>query len=203
MDQDLKLVEHSHDYFNRLKKALDGFDHSGLHRLINKIQPLRGTDKTIYVAGNGGSAATCAHMVTDIAKTILGKDAKAKENRFRIMSLNDNTPIVTAWANDEGYEHIFSQQLKNIGRPGDLLIVFTGSGQSPNIIELVKMAKKMNIFTFGISGFSGGILKDLCDDYLLAASDDYGIIEDFHLVVVHLITDWFKKMVSQIFYEQH
>ncbi|MFA7653834.1 MAG: SIS domain-containing protein [Candidatus Magasanikbacteria bacterium] len=194
MDNNDRLINHSHDYFKRLQKALDDFDHSGLHRLINKIQPLRGTDKTIFVAGNGGSAATCTHMVTDIAKTILGKNVKEKENRFRIMSLNDNTSIITAWANDEGYEHIFSQQLKNLGRAGDILIVFTGSGQSPNIVELVKMAKKMNIFTFGISGFSGGSLKDLCDDYLLAVSNDYGIIEDFHMVVVHLITDWLKKM---------
>ncbi|OIO19923.1 MAG: hypothetical protein COY69_00805 [Candidatus Magasanikbacteria bacterium CG_4_10_14_0_8_um_filter_32_14] len=194
MEEDLKLVEHSHDYFDRLKKALDDFDHSGLHRLIKKIEPLRGTEKTIIVAGNGGSSSTCSHMVTDIAKTILGKNAKEKGNRFRIMSLNDNTPIVTAWANDEGYEHIFSQQLKNMGRSGDLLIVLTGSGQSPNIIELVKMAKTMGIYSFGISGFDGGLLKELCDDYLLAVSNDYGIIEDFHMIVVHLITDWFKKM---------
>jgi D-sedoheptulose 7-phosphate isomerase len=189
----MELKNHSQDYFNRLKNAMDAVDQAKIADLIEKIQSMIGTDRTIFIAGNGGSAATGSHMACDFGKTILGKNPRERENRLRTICLNDNIPLMTAWGNDEGYEHIFSEQLRNLGKKDDFLIIITGSGNSANILEVARSAQKMGIKTYGILGFDGGAVKDLLDDFLLIESNDYGIVEDMHMILVHLITDWLKR----------
>lgn len=132
-------------------------------------------------------------MACDLGKTILIDNTKERRYNFRVNSLTDNVPLMTALANDYGYKYIFSEQLKNLGRKGDMLIVLTASGNSANIIQAVSTAKALGISSFGLVGFGGGKVKDLLDDILLIESDDYGLVEDAHMVINHLITDWFRN----------
>jgi len=180
-------------YLDRLKTALDAVEKDAFVRLHKMVAEMIGTEATLFVAGNGGSAATSSHMACDLGKTILGKHPLDNGRRLRVLSLNDNIPLMTAWGNDEGYEHIFAEQLASLARRGDALIVITGSGNSPNIVKLVERAKGLGVRTFGILGFDGGKVMPLCDDHLLVPSDDYGVIEDAHSVVNHLITDDLKR----------
>jgi len=165
------------EYFEKLKKVIDTVDNKKITKLIEKIS----TSKTIFVIGNGGSASTASHMVCDLIKY------------HKIYSLADNVAVITALANDYDYEYIFSKQLKKLGQLNDLLIVITASGNSPNILQVVETAKRMNIETFGLLGFNGGEVKDMLDNYLLVKSNHYGLVEDIHLSIVHIITDWFKS----------
>ena len=193
----MSLSQHPQNYFNELKKAMDLIDLEKLRRLIVKIQEIIGSNRTLFIAGNGGSAATSSHMACDFAKTILGKNPRKSNKRLRVISLNDSVPLMTAWCNDEGYQYLFSEQLRNLGTPGDLVMVLTGSGNSPNILELAQTAKEMGIETFGLLGFNGGKAKEILDDFLVVESDNYGIIEDIHGIINHLITDFLKRIPGQ------
>lgn len=189
----IDIANHPKKYFKKLKKAIDSVDKKGISMLIDKIHSAIGTERTLFIAGNGGSASTASHMACDFGKTILGKNPREKSKRLRAICLNDNVPLMTAWGNDEGYEHIFSQQLVNLAKKDDFLIIITGSGNSSNVIEAIKTAKNIGVKTYGILGFDGGEAKNILDEYLLIKSDDYGVIEDIHMILVHLITDWLKK----------
>jgi D-sedoheptulose 7-phosphate isomerase len=189
----MKINKHPQNYFDRLKKAMDSVDQSKVSEFIKRIHSIIGTEITIFIAGNGGSASTSSHMACDLSKTILGSTPRKKEVRLRVICLNESVPLMTAWSNDEGYEHIFSEQIRSLGRKNDILFVITGSGNSKNMVAAIHAAKNRGMATFGILGFDGGKAKKLLDDYLLVKSKDYGIVEDMHMVMVHLVTDWLKK----------
>lgn len=189
----MKIKDHPQDYLRRLEKVLKNIDRNKLALLIEEIASFSKSDKTIFIAGNGGSAGTASHMACDLGKTVLIDGLGDKAYRLRVVSLTDNVPLITALANDYGYEHIFSEQLKSFGRGGDMLIVLTGSGNSPNIIQAVLTAKSLGIDTYGLLGFGGGKVKEILDDMLIIDSDDYGLVEDTQLVIDHLITDWFRN----------
>lgn len=180
------------DYLDRLIIALRALPVNAIDELKQKIRNMIGTEKTIFICGNGGSASTASHMTCDFSKTILGKEPIKNTKRLRVISLNDPIPVMTAWGNDEGYENIFSQQLENLGRRGDMLIVITGSGNSANIIAAVKTAKKIGMETIGLLGFGGGKVKGLLHSSIIVDSSDYGIVEDTHHILNHLITDYLK-----------
>ena len=180
------------EYFDKLANVLETVDKDKLTELTKKIQALIGTNRTLFVCGNGGSAATSSHIACDLGKTILGKNPRENSKRLRTISLNDCVPMMTAWGNDEGYERIFSEPLRNLGTAGDFLLIFTGSGNSANILEVIKTAKEMKIETYGLLGFQGGKAKEMLDEYLLVASENYGIVEDAHGVINHLVTDYLK-----------
>lgn len=190
------MKDHSRLYLKKLTTTLEGLDLKKIDLLVGKIKKLIGTNKILFICGNGGSAATSSHMACDLGKTILGKKPRENSKRLKIISLNDTIPTLTAWANDEGYEYVFSQQLKTLGGKHDILLIITGSGNSRNIIEVVKQAKQKNIETFGLLGFDGGEVKSLLDNFLVVKSDDYGIIEDTHHIINHLITDYLKKSLG-------
>lgn len=172
-------------YILELKTVLNETDFSKIELLISKLEQCVDSEKTVFVCGNGGSASTASHFVVDFAKT--------SNKKLRIICLNDNVPTVTAIGNDIGYEYVFSEQLKVLGKPGDLLVVITGSGNSKNILTVVEEASKLKVNTFGLLGFEGGEVKNLLDDFFIVASSNYGVIEDIHLVVNHLITHYFKN----------
>ena len=142
--------------------------------------------KQIFIVGNGGSASTASHMVCDFQKFILGYKGDRKIPRMKALSLSDNTEVLTAWANDVGYEVVFSEQLKNLADEGDLLIALSASGNSPNIIRAVEVAKLKGIKVIGLTGFAGGKLKELADVPIHVESNDYGIVENVHLMFGHL-----------------
>jgi len=191
------MLNQSVDYLERLKISLQKLDLNKLELLKIRIGSLIGTNYTLFICGNGGSAATSSHLACDLGKTILGRYPRRSYKRLRVISLNDSIPTLTAWGNDEGYEHIFAEQLKNLGKKKDLLIVITGSGNSANILKVLKEARKLGVKTFGFLGFNGGKAKNLVDDFILVESNDYGIIEDTHHIVIHLITDYFKNFYSK------
>ena len=141
-------------------------------------------DKTIFLIGNGGSAANASHFGQDLAKgTLSSMDAT---RRFRVIPLTDNIGFITALANDEGYDSIFEQQLRNLARSGDLLVAISGSGNSPNVIRAVEYARSLHMTVIGVTGFDGGKLKPLSDVSVHVPVDDMGMTEALHAVVFHL-----------------
>ncbi|MDO8619909.1 MAG: SIS domain-containing protein [bacterium] len=177
-------------YLSRLRKTLDTIDAQKIARLEQKLgKALKGGTR-VFFAGNGGSAATASHIACDLGKTILV--GKAKKG-IRAVCLSDNVPLLTAWGNDAGYDYVFSEGLKNFAQKGDIFIPISASGNSPNILEAIRVAQSMGVDTFGMFGFEGGKAKKLVDDCLVVESNDYGVVEDIHMMVFHLITDHFKK----------
>ena len=131
--------------------------------------------RKVLIVGNGGSAATASHMACDLAKNVFGQfpgDA-APSGRFKVLALTDNIPLITAWANDAGYDRVFLEQVRTFTDPGDVLVAISGSGNSPNVVEAVKLARRLGAETIGILVFSGGKLKDLVDRAVIVTSDGH------------------------------
>jgi D-sedoheptulose 7-phosphate isomerase len=173
-------------YLERFHVLLQGLDLDMLARVVDCLHDTRTAGGTVFIAGNGGSAATASHWAND-----LGKATKISgEPPIRVLSLSDNVSWFTALANDEGYERVFSGQLENFARPGDVLVVISASGNSPNLVNAVALARERKVATIGLLGFDGGILKPLVDHCLLLASEKgaYGPVESAHSLVCHLIT---------------
>jgi D-sedoheptulose 7-phosphate isomerase len=143
----------------------------------------RGKRTRFFVFRNGGSAANASHFVTD-----LGKGASDKMNKpFRCLSLNDNTPWMTAISNDYSYEEVFSRQLMNFARPGDLVLILSVSGNSPNLVKAVEWAKKHGVYTIALVGAKLGKLAEIADFTIVADSTHYGRVEDVHMGICHII----------------
>jgi D-sedoheptulose 7-phosphate isomerase len=146
--------------------------------------------RMIFVCGNGGSGSNASHFCEDIGKgTLKREDFDAERRRVRILSLTDNTPYILAWGNDEGFERVFVEQLKNLAGPGDLLIAVSGSGNSPNVLRAVEWANAHGMKTFGCTGFGGGKLRHLARQNLHVPLDDMGIVETLHLAAFHWVVD--------------
>lgn len=179
-------------YLADFQILLDQVPLESISRFIDHIEEIYLQDRTIFVIGNGGSAATASHLSCDLGKTVLGR-APLVQSRLRVISLTDNMPLITAWANDEGYEHIFAEQIRASARPGDMIIAITGSGNSPNIVKAVQAARDLGLKTIALLGFDGGQIRQLVDDYVLVPSSNYGFIEDVHMIAGHLITAYLKQ----------
>jgi D-sedoheptulose 7-phosphate isomerase len=176
------------NYVQRLEQLLGSLDLEALAAIIDQIERVRMEGKTIYLIGNGGSAATASHMAEDLAfGTRLRKGA-----RIRAISLTDNQPYVMAAANDIGYESIFEEQLRNLMLPGDLLIAISASGNSPNVVKAVDYANQHGGVSVGLVGFDGGRLKKSCQIIFHVETDrgEYGPVEDIHMVLDHIITEY-------------
>ena len=145
--------------------------------------------KTVFIAGNGGSAAIASHLACDLEKTVAGPPGRRATRRLRAVSLSDNMATLTAWANDEGYENVFSERLLAHADPGDVLLVISSSGNSPNILEALRVARELDMRTIAWVGFGGGRAMDLADCCVHVAIDDYGMAEGIHGVIGHLVTD--------------
>lgn len=165
---------------------------TAVERIVPILLRARAEDRTIFFFGNGGSASTASHFVTDIAKVAGGTEGGGKGRRFRCLSLNDNIPGLTAWANDVGYAEVFSGPLKALAEKGDVAVAISGSGNSPNVLEAVKTARTMGLTTIGLTGMGGGKLKDLVDVPLVVPSNSMQHTEDTHLIVLHLLTAYLR-----------
>tara|TARA_B100001027_G_C16228991_1_gene313618 strand:- start:624 stop:1187 length:564 start_codon:yes stop_codon:yes gene_type:complete len=163
--------------YKNLMKSKEYHDFKSL--VLKKIK----SKKTLFICGNGGSAANANHAAVDISNQI-----KFKNKRLaRCVSLSSNIPMITALANDFGYENIFSMQLDSLGNKGDLLIVFSVSGSSPNVIRAAEKAKKKGIHVLSVSGFSGGKIKKKSDVCINFNSKNYGLVEDLQMTIIHNI----------------
>lgn len=164
-------------------------DLDAVEAIANLLQRAEKRGNQVFVAGNGGSAATASHIATDWAKTA----ERSHKPLLRCMSLTDNVPFITAIANDLGYEDIFVRQLANVLKRGDVVVLISGSGNSPNLIKAAKFAAKTGAVTVGMTGFSGGKLRKLVDVCVHIDSDQYGVIEDLHMAVGSILAFYLKQ----------
>ena len=157
-----------------------------VERVYQILRDARDRGSTVFIAGNGGSAATAAHWGND-----LGKGAKeSRRAPLRVMSLSDNISWLTALANDEGYDRVFSGQLENFAKPRDVLVVLSASGNSPNLLRAVELGHARKLITIGFLGFDGGALKSMVDEVLLLPTRKgaYGLVESGHDLFCHILT---------------
>ncbi|MGZ5133939.1 MAG: D-sedoheptulose-7-phosphate isomerase, partial [Flavitalea sp.] len=169
-----------------------------VNELIEKFIHAWKEDRQIFVFGNGGSAANASHFVTD-----LGKGASDKMSKpFKCLSLNDNTPWMTAIANDYSYNEVFTRQLMNFGKPGDLVLIMSVSGNSPNLLSAIDWSKQKGLYTIALVGGNRGKLADIADFVIEIDSKHYGRVEDAHMGICHMICYAFieesQKLISSI-----
>ena len=176
------MKDHIRNYLGRLEEALATISPALVDELAGRLYRAYKDGKQVFVMGNGGSASTASHMAADLAKNTIG----ANMRRFRIMSLNDI-----------GYHRVFTEQLMNLIRPGDVLVVISGSGNSPNVLRAVDYARNECAQVVGLLGFSGGRAAELCDTAVVVESDDYGVIEDAHLILNHILVEYFRDRLSR------
>lgn len=171
------------EYFEREIAVIQALDFDEIDAAVEAIKAAYEREATIYVFGNGGSAATASHFVCDFNKGICEK----LDKKFNLVCLNDNTPIVLAIANDISYDDVFSFQLLNKLKKDDLIIAISGSGNSKNVIKAVEYAKEVGTKVVGLTGYSGGKLKELADYRMHVNIDDMQITEDLHMCFDHMM----------------
>ncbi len=175
------------DYVANLQQVLLHIDTKEFEKVLAKLAEVTATGKKIYVCGNGGSAAIADHLCCDWSKGTHFQDKAA----IKTQSLASNTALFTACANDFGYEKSFSAQLEMFGEKGDVLLAISSSGNSPNILQAVSVAREKGMTSIGLCGFSGGKLKSSADICLYVAFDNYGLVEDAHQILMHVLAQYF------------
>jgi len=176
-------------YIKNLKRLLDNIDETVVKDIINEIEKLLVNRGRLYILGNGGSSATASHMVNDLGTGLRRRDII----NLDVVSLGDNSPVVTAIANDIGYENIFYMQMKGLISPKDVILAISCSGNSPNIVKAVEYAKEQGCKIIGVTGFDGGKLKELADIkfHVEAPKGEYGLVEDLHMILDHIIYSYY------------
>ncbi len=179
-------------YLDYLSGLLHKLDTKAIAAFIEEIEAARQKNQTVFIIGNGGSAATASHMANDIGLDVFKKSGTAKP--YRIMSLADNVPVMTAIGNDDGYDNLFLYQLKIHYRAGDKLVVISASGNSPNLVSAAQWVKEQSGTVLGLLGFDGGKLKNICDVIVLAETPkgEYGPVEDIHMIMDHLMGNYLQ-----------
>ena len=185
-------------FLERIGKELMRIDPAEVKTLAELVYDCYTRGAMVFVCGNGGSGSNASHFCEDIGKGSLRRQdfEDDTKKRIRIISLTDNTPYILAWGNDEGFDRIFVEQLKNLAGPGDLLIAISGSGNSPNILKAVEWANAHGMKTVGCTGFTGGQLRSLAQHALHVPLDDMGIVETVHLAAFHWVVDDMHRRVG-------
>jgi D-sedoheptulose 7-phosphate isomerase len=187
------VADHVTDYLDRLSESLATIPRQAIQELGEMLYRAYHMGASVFIVGNGGSASTASHMAADLAKNTIGPHM----TRFRVMSLNDNMSLLTALANDDGYENVFREQLVNLIKPSDILIAISASGNSPNVLKAIQYANSRHAQTVGLLGFSGGQALELVNHPIVVSSEDYGVIEDAHLVLNHILVEHFQRRLSE------
>jgi D-sedoheptulose 7-phosphate isomerase len=180
-------LDFGRQYKSKLVNALDTVDLDAVGRGIEMLAAARDANRHIFVCGNGGSASTASHFVTDMVK---GASYNRKA-RFRIMALTDSMPTITAYSNDVGYECVFTEQLKNFAEPGDVFIAISGSGNSPSVVCAMEYANEIGCKTIAMTGRDGGKLGPMAKLQIRISESHMGRIEDGHLIVCHMFCYYF------------
>ncbi|MBL7006837.1 MAG: SIS domain-containing protein [Spirochaetia bacterium] len=190
------IGQFSREYFLYLSKVLESIDEVEINKLGEAFEKARENENTIFVAGNGGSSTTATTMANDIGFDILKKTGTDKP--FKVLSLVDNNSVITAIANDVGYENAFINQLKIHYRSGDSIILISASGNSPNILKAAEWVKSKGGTIIGFLGFTGGKLIEFCDVKIHVKSEagEYGPVEDAHLIMNHILAHWFQNKLK-------
>ena len=185
-------MERIQKYISHLQGVLERLKINDVRKSIDVIMDAYHDDKQVFVIGNGGSASTASHLACDLGKGTSVKDKK----RFRVISLTDNVATMTAWSNDVSYEDVFIEQLKNLVNSGDVVIGISASGNSENVIRAMQHASEIGCRTIGWSGFGGGRLAAICEVNVIVDSDQYGPVEDVHLILNHILHAWIREELT-------
>ncbi|MFH1575543.1 MAG: SIS domain-containing protein [Candidatus Nealsonbacteria bacterium] len=183
------------NFFDELGAEMQKISWLEIAKAIKILHSTYENNGRIFMIGNGGSSAIASHFANDLNKTVLGHAGNKQIKRFQAMTLSDNVPVLTAWANDVGFESVFSEQLKNFGGEKDTLLAISSGGKSPNIIKAAKTAKDLNMSIVGLMGFDGGELLNLSDAKIHVPSFKYGIVESAHSAICHMITTYFEELL--------
>jgi D-sedoheptulose 7-phosphate isomerase len=170
-------------YFRDLTGLVSQLPYNSITQIVSIFLNAFAEQRTVYVFGNGGSAASASHLMCDINKGASPGEGK----RPRVMALTDNASLITAWANDFGYERIFSEQLKTFIKPRDVAFAISTSGDSPNVLLALEVARESGAMTVGLGGCQGGQMKSLCDVCAIVPSDNVQLVEDLHHAMIHSI----------------
>jgi D-sedoheptulose 7-phosphate isomerase len=182
------------EYFRDLSASMTRLPYPAIDGIIQVIMDAYESERTIFVFGNGGSAATASHIVCDLNK---GTIAENRRKRLKVMAFTDNVPLITAWANDASYADVFAEQLKNFAQTGDVAFGISTSGNSPNILQALRVARRAGATTVGLAGFKGGQMKPLCDICAIIPSENVQMIEDIHHSIAHSVFTIVRQRISE------
>jgi D-sedoheptulose 7-phosphate isomerase len=187
-------MEQIQNYISILQQTMDQLPRQLIADVIEVLNQARMQGKQVFIMGNGGSASTASHFVCDLAKNTRCEGLP----HFRVIGLADNMAMFSAYANDEGYENVFSQQLANLVNPGDVVICISASGNSKNVINAVQEAQKHDATTIAFTGFDGGRLGPMVDINILVQSMIIEHVEDIHLMLEHVIVKTIKEQIQPV-----
>jgi len=177
------MKEYIENYLQEHKKAIDSIPEIEVEKIIQHFKKALDEDRQIFVFGNGGSAANASHFITDLGKGASDKTYK----RFKCLSLNDNTSWITAIGNDYSYDDIFVRQLENYAKEGDIVLMMSVSGNSPNLVKATEFCSKNKIYSIALTGKSGGKIAEIANQVIRIDSTHYGRVEDCHMHICHMI----------------
>jgi len=180
-------------YFDYLHEILKGIDKNQIVEFVNTLLGARERGATVFFIGNGGSASTASHFANDL---VIG--TKTERKHFRVVALTDNNAVITAIGNDFGYDDIFDRQIKALGKPGDVVVAISASGNSPNLVKAFDTASTMDIKTVALTAFDGGKLRLMADQNLFVPTDmkEYGPAEDAHLILNHIVVAYLMQALG-------
>jgi D-sedoheptulose 7-phosphate isomerase len=177
------IREYLQDYCTGLSKALESVSPERFEEFVHLLESAYQDGRQVFFMGNGGSGSTASHFACDLNKGV----SFGRQKRFRVISLNDNLPTLTAYANDVSYEDVFVEPLRNFLRPGDLVVGISGSGNSPNVLKAIAYANSLGAHTVGLCGFNGGKLAGMVRTLVLAPVHDMQKAEDVHMILLHAV----------------
>ncbi len=178
------------EYTERVRTTLSELPVDKIESIVDILYKARMAGNRVFIFGNGGSAATASHFASDLNKGAI----RPGQPRFKAIALNDNVPLLTAWANDSAYEDVFAQQLENHVEAGDIVIGISGSGKSMNIVNALILANSKKAITLALTGFDGGKVKDIAHLCLIVPNNSMEQVEDIHLFLEHVITTCLRSM---------
>jgi D-sedoheptulose 7-phosphate isomerase len=191
MYDNIQISQKFENYYSRTKFLQEKIPIPEIQKLLEAILQIKSSKKTLFLIGNGGSSSTAQHFSCDI-----GVGSYLRKNPVRTLSLLDNSAILTALGNDTKFEDIFATQVSLLAKPGDMLLAFSASGNSENLINAIKIASEMELVTASLTGFDGGVLKQISDIsvHIDSPKGEYGIVEDIHLMICHFITECIREI---------
>ena len=172
------------DYIEEVRDTLSRLEVDDIGRIVEVLERAREEGRRVFILGNGGSASTASHFACDLSKGAINPT----KPRIKAMALTDNLPVLSAWANDTAYENIFAEQLENHLEAGDVVIGISGSGNSPNVLNALKLANDKGATPIAFTGFDGGRVKDIAGLCIIVPNNSMEQVEDIHLLLEHVIT---------------
>jgi D-sedoheptulose 7-phosphate isomerase len=186
-------------YFEHSSRVVANLPYLQIEAVAAQLERAFHDGRTVFLFGNGGSAALASHFACDLGKGTAGRDNDRK--RFRALALTDNMALLTAWANDTSYEMVFEEQLRNFIQAGDVAFAISGSGSSANVLRALEAARQAGAINVGLTGFKGGKMRELCDLCVVVPSDNMQIIEDLHLSITHALFTVLRHRIRSTFAE--